>query len=86
MDKLREIQREYVKQSYAVSIEKHKRYMKMLEDEQEWEQLEYAKECLEELEGECEWLLSDETELDKYFEEWHKSEQMLKRKTTKYSR
>lgn len=78
MDTLREIQRECIKKHYAVSIAKHKRYMKMLEEEQEWEFIEDAREKLQELEDECEWLLSDEKELDKYFEEWHWSEQMLK--------
>lgn len=83
MDKLREIQKNFIKVTYEVSIEHSKKSIAELEEEQEWELLDNAKEVLEELQGEYEWLLSNNKALDDYFETWHKSEQMMK---TKYSR
>lgn len=86
MDKLREIQKNFIKVTYEVSIEHSKKSIAELEEEQEWEQANYAKEVLQGLEDELEWLLANEEELNKYFEEWHWSEQMMKRKKTKYNR
>ncbi|MCM0758504.1 hypothetical protein M7775_07960 [Sporomusa sphaeroides DSM 2875] len=77
----REIQTNFIKATYEVSIKHSKQPIVELEKEQEWELLDYAREVPQGIQDELEWLLSDDAALDQYFETWHKSEQMLKQKT-----
>jgi hypothetical protein len=83
MTELREIQKNFIKATYEVSIEHSKQSIVELEEEQEWELLEYAREVLQGLQDEYNWLLTNDEALDQYFETWHRSEQMLKRKKAK---